>query len=61
MKRESGVNPEQSRCCKLLVSNSYLTKIPAETEVVNKSQSTIPHPGMGRRFNDGVSQKTCHA
>jgi len=41
MKRESGANPEQTRCCKL--------RLRAE----QKPFATVPQLGMGRRSDNG--------
>jgi hypothetical protein len=51
VKRESGENPEQTRCCKLR-QNLWIYSIP----LGEKKNFTVP---AGRRFKDGVSQKTC--
>jgi len=44
LKRESGVNPEQTRCCKLNLS---------------ERNNTFATEKSGRRFVKRVSQKTC--
>ena len=48
IKRESGVNPEQSRCCKF---HNYVT------------DNLLSATGLysGKAFVTGTSQKTCHA
>jgi hypothetical protein len=46
VKRESGVNPEQTRCCK------------PPQNLQAKLKSTVSKE-MGREPEDGVSQKTC--
>ena len=48
IKRESGVNPEQSRCCKFHSMLQAIHSLPLE----NKS---------GKAFVTGISQKTYHA
>ena len=48
IKRESGVNPEQSRCCKFYIY------------VVNKQLLATGKQNPGRLFATGTSQKTCH-
>ena len=62
MKRESGVNPEQTRCCKLRLGTE---QIPFATELLlcsnNKELSKqTQRVNLGRRSVLGVSQKTCH-
>ena len=47
MKRESGENPEQTRCCKLRLRAEQRPHLPLSPE------------GMGRRSDTGASQKTC--
>jgi len=46
IKRESGVNPELSRSCKLYNQCPFLV--------------TGPIPRVGKTGRRGVSQKTCH-
>lgn len=51
MKRELGENPKQTRCCKLQKKSYEHYQMPL---FLNKI-------GTGRRFNNGVSQKTCQS
>jgi hypothetical protein len=58
MKRESGANPEQSRCCKLYLRQSTDTRqglsVKVDAKVSDDSQTTAPMPflrkveGVGR-------------
>jgi hypothetical protein len=47
VKRESGGNPEQTRCCKL------------RQDLWIRLKTTVSTNEMGRVFKEGVSQKTC--
>lgn len=48
LKRESGANPEQTRCCEF-----------RDTMVANTLATVFPLWEMGRRKPSGASQKTC--
>ena len=51
-KRESGANPEQTRCCKAL------SKLMCH--LLDETTAPLMLLGVGRRYLSELSQKTCH-
>jgi hypothetical protein len=51
MKRESGANPEQTRCCEL--------RLRTEQKPWPLIRFSMKRERLGRRSDTGVSQKTC--